>query len=82
MATLELDEVASGDDSAGSSQSLNETVVSIVEQLDDGKGVDLETVLAACETRGFDRESADTALDDLVNQGTLTEPKFAWFKLS
>lgn len=82
VATLEIDEVESAGDSVGGSQSLNETVVSIVEQLDDGKGVDLETILAACNSRGFDKESADTALDDLVDQGTLTEPKFAWFKLS
>ena len=82
VVTLDIDEVESAGDSVGGSQSLNETVVSIVEQLDDGKGVDLETILAACNSRGFDKESADTALDDLVNQGTLTEPRFAWFKLS
>ncbi len=82
VATLDIDEVESAGDSVAGSQSLNETVVSIVEQLDDGKGVDLETILAACNSRGFDKESADTALDDLVNQGTLTEPRFAWFKLS
>jgi len=81
-ATLDIDRVESGDDTDDGSQSLSETVVLIVEQLDDGKGVDLETVLAACDSRGFDRKLAETAVDDLVNQGTLSEPRFSWFKLS
>lgn len=60
---------------------VKDTLVSIIEQLDQGDGVDFETVLTNAVARGFDRGLAEEKLDELSNEGTLHEPRFGWFRI-
>lgn len=69
-------EVASGGDSE-----VKDSILSIIEQLDQGDGVDFETVLTNAVARGFDRSVAEEKLDELSNEGTLHEPRFGWFRI-
>ena len=70
-----------GDAAAGSETEVKDTIVSIIEQLDQGDGVDFETVLTNTVARGFDRTLAEEKLDELSNEGTLHEPRFGWFRI-
>jgi hypothetical protein len=60
---------------------VKDTLVSIIEQLDQGDGVDFETVLTNAVARGFDRGLAEEKLDELSNEGALHEPRFGWFRI-
>jgi hypothetical protein len=55
--------------------------VAIIGQLDQGDGVDFETVLTNAGARGIDRQLAESKLDELSNEGTLHEPRFGWFRI-
>ena len=70
-----------GDAAAGGETEVKDTIVSIIEQLDQGDGVDFETVLTNTVARGFDRTLAEEKLDELSNEGTLHEPRFGWFRI-
>ncbi len=70
-----------GDAVAGGETEVKDTIVSIIEQLDQGDGVDFETVLTNTVARGFDRTLAEEKLDELSNEGTLHEPRFGWFRI-
>ena len=67
---------------AGSSGDINETIIAIVQQMDEGKGVDLETILNACVSRGFEKDLTEPTLDQLVDEGVLDEPRFSWFSIA
>jgi len=56
-------------------------LVAIIGQLDQGDGVDFETVLTNAGARGIDRQVAESKLDELSNEGTLHEPRFGWFRI-
>ena len=60
---------------------VKETLVAIIGQLDQGDGVDFETVLTNAGARGIDRQVAESKLDELSNEGTLHEPRFGWFRI-
>ena len=72
-----------GSDSSDSSDEddVKETLVAIIAQLDQGDGVDFETVLTNADARGIDRQLAESKLDELSNEGTLHEPRFGWFRI-
>jgi hypothetical protein len=75
-------ESAEDQDGAGGSEiEVKDTIISIIEQLDQGDGVDFETVLTNTVARGFDRSLAEEKLDELSNEGTLHEPRFGWFRI-
>jgi len=74
------DEESSESESGGESE-VKETILSIIEQLDQGDGVDFESVLTNAVARGFDRGLAEEKLDELSNEGTLHEPRFGWFRI-
>jgi len=70
-----------GEAATGGESEVKETIISIIEQLDQGDGVDFETVLTNTVARGFDRSLAEDKLDELSNEGTLHEPRFGWFRI-
>lgn len=76
----ESDDAQSTGTDSGESE-VKDTLVSIIEQLDQGDGVDFETVLTNAVARGFDRGLAEEKLDELSNEGTLHEPRFGWFRI-
>jgi RPA family protein len=71
----------SGVPSGGSENEVKDTIVEIIKHLDQGDGVDFETVLTAAVAKGFDRGMAEEKLDELSNEGTLHEPRFGWFRI-
>ncbi len=66
---------------ASGESEVKDSILSIIEQLDQGDGVDFETVLTNAVARGFDRGLAEEKLDELSNEGTLHEPRFGWFRI-
>ena len=66
---------------SGGESEVKDSILSIIEQLDQGDGVDFETVLTNAVARGFDRSLAEEKLDELSNEGTLHEPRFGWFRI-
>jgi RPA family protein len=66
---------------ASDEDDVKETLVAIIAQLDQGDGVDFETVLTNADARGIDRQLAESKLDELSNEGTLHEPRFGWFRI-
>ena len=69
-----------GDDSAEGSD-LEECILSLIRQLDQGDGVDFEAVLSNANARGFSRPDSEAMLDELSEKGVVHEPKFGWFKI-
>ncbi len=70
-----------GEAKSGGESEVKDSILSIIEQLDQGDGVDFETVLTNAVARGFDRSLAEEKLDELSNEGTLHEPRFGWFRI-
>tara|TARA_B100001094_G_scaffold320234_1_gene366151 strand:+ start:327 stop:1259 length:933 start_codon:yes stop_codon:yes gene_type:complete len=70
-----------GEVTPGGESEVKDSILSIIEQLDQGDGVDFETVLTNAVARGFDRSLAEEKLDELSNEGTLHEPRFGWFRI-
>ena len=69
-----------GDDATEGSD-LEECILSLIRQLDQGDGVDFEAVLSNANARGFSRPDSEAMLDELSEKGVLHEPKFGWFKI-
>ena len=69
-----------GDDTAEGSD-LEECILSLIRQLDQGDGVDFEAVLGNANARGFSRPDSEAMLDELSEKGIVHEPKFGWFKI-
>jgi hypothetical protein len=77
QAQLDVD----GSTSEDADDDVKQTLVAIIGQLDQGDGVDFETVLTNAGARGIDRQIAESKLDELSNEGTLHEPRFGWFRI-
>ena len=71
------DEDKNGDDKAD----LEAAIVDIITKLDQGDGVEFETILVNAEARGFQRSIAEEKLEELSDNGTVHEPAFGWFRL-
>ncbi len=61
---------------------INSAILDLVKRLDKGEGVDFDTVLNNASARGYDRDAAEAALDELSEDGEIHEPRFGWFKLT
>jgi RPA family protein len=74
-----------GDGASAEGNEGDEAVASVLMQvighLDQGEGVDFDTVLKNAVARGYVRELAESVLDELLESGRLEEPRFGWFKL-
>jgi len=71
-----------GDESEGDTggDGLRTFLLQAVRQLDQGEGVDFDTVLKNAASRGHAREVAEQVLDEMVEAGQLEEPRFGWFR--
>ena len=77
-----LVEESSQDDGESESQSdLESAIIDIITKLDQGDGVEFETILVNAEARGFQRTIAEEKLEELSDDGTVHEPAFGWFRL-
>lgn len=53
----------------------------IIQTLDQGTGVDYETLVRNMGAKGFDAGTADTTLDALFDDGSILEVSFGWYRL-
>ena len=65
-----------------SSTELPNFLVEAIGHLDQGEGVDFDTILKNAVARGFVREHAESVLDELLESGRLNEPRFGWFRVA
>ena len=77
-----LVEESSGDSGESEDKSdLESAIIDIITKLDQGDGVEFETILVNAEARGFQRTIAEEKLEELSDDGTVHEPAFGWFRL-
>ena len=69
-------------DNPGDGPDLKKVILDLITRLDQGEGVDFDTLLSNAAARGHDRDAAEASLDDLSEQGTVHEPRFGWFKIT
>lgn len=85
QASLEVDEQESTQEDAPESDDqvdLNQVLLDLISRLDQGEGVDFDTLLSNAAARGHDRDASEAALDDLTEDGSVHEPRFGWFKIT
>ena len=85
QASLEVDAQESTQGEAPPSDGevdLNQVLLDLISRLDQGEGVDFDTLLSNAAARGHDRDASEAALDDLTEDGTVHEPRFGWFKIT
>ena len=81
MSLPEGDEGADGSAPAGG-EDVQAFLLQAIGHLDQGEGVTFDTLLKNAVARGFVREVAEAKLDDMLDAGTLEEPRFGWFRLA
>ena len=59
---------------------LKQTLLELIDALDQGEGVDFDTLLSNAAARGHERDDAEAMLDELSDGGEVHEPRFGWFK--
>ena len=86
QASLEVEEQqeSSQEDavSTGGEVDLSQVLLDLISRLDQGEGVDFDTLLSNAAARGHDRDASEAALDDLTEDGSVHEPRFGWFKIT
>jgi len=78
MMSLPDDSESNGEAPGG--DGLRAFLLQAVRRLDQGEGVDFDTVLKNAASRGHAREAAEQVLDEMVESGQLEEPRFGWFR--
>ena len=76
-----VDESGDDDSSGDDKPDLEDAIIDIITKLDQGDGVEFETILVNSEARGFQRTIAEEKLEELSDDGTVHEPAFGWFRL-
>ena len=76
-----VDESTEDDSEGDDKPDLEAAIVDIITKLDQGDGVEFETILVNAEARGFQRTIAEEKLEELSDDGTVHEPAFGWFRL-
>ena len=61
---------------------LKQVLLDLISRLDQGEGVDFDTLLSNAAARGHDRDGSESALDELTEDGSVHEPRFGWFKIT
>ena len=81
QSSLDITEEAS-DSAATGDTDLKKVMLDLISRLDQGEGVDFDTLLSNAAARGHDRDAAESSLDDLSEEGSVHEPRFGWFKIT
>lgn len=76
-----VEESSEGDGETEGQSDLESAIIDIITKLDQGDGVEFETILVNAEARGFQRTIAEEKLEELSDDGTVHEPAFGWFRL-
>lgn len=56
-------------------------ITDIINTLDQGDGVDFETIIVNAEARGFQRSITEEKIEEMSDSGIVHEPAFGWFRL-
>ena len=56
-------------------------MLEIINKLDQGDGVDFETLITNASARGFSRSVTEEKIESLSDEGTIHEPAFGWFRI-
>jgi len=78
--TLRMETIDEDDVQSGQTTSIESYLIEIIQHFDQGDGVDFATVVKNAVSKGYVRDDAEVVLDQLVDSGQLTEPRFGWFK--
>ena len=81
QSSLEVTDEAPESTASGDTD-LKKVMLDLIARLDQGEGVDFDTLLSNAAARGHDRDAAESSLDDLSEEGTVHEPRFGWFKIT
>ena len=76
-----VDEPREDDSPVDGKPDLEAAIIDIITKLDQGDGVEFETILVNAEARGFQRTIAEEKLEELSDDGTVHEPAFGWLRL-
>ncbi len=80
--TLNLSEPQAEDDAdAHDGEDLHAVILECIQAMDNGEGVDFESLVRNLAARGFTREQSEAELDSMSDDGVLHEPRFGWFKI-
>jgi len=75
-------EDSSEDESNEVGTDLKQVLLDLIARLDQGEGVDFDTLLSNAAARGHDRDASESSLDELTEDGSVHEPRFGWFKIT
>lgn len=64
------------------SDGIRDVITSLISRMDQGDGVDFDTLVTNASARGHDRVIIEEELDNMSDSGLIHEPRFGWFKLS
>ena len=79
--TLSLSEPTSDDEASGDDEELQSVILECIQAMDNGEGVDFESLVRNLSARGFTREQSEAELDTMSDEGVLHEPRFGWLKI-
>ena len=80
--TLNLSEPQAEDGTdATKGEDLHAVILECIQAMDNGEGVDFESLVRNLAARGFTREQSEAELDSMSDDGVLHEPRFGWFKI-
>ena len=66
---------------AQNADELNDILLEIIKKLDQGDGVDFETIITNASARGFERSITEEKIETLSDEGSIHEPAFGWFRI-
>ena len=78
---LELSDSTTEDEIKTDGVDLQSVILECIQSMDNGEGVDFESLVRNLSSRGFTREQSEAELDAMSDDGTLHEPRFGWFKI-
>ena len=76
-----LVEYNKNEEASGESEELSDVLLDIIKKLDQGDGVDFETLITNAAARGFARSVTEEKIESLSDEGSIHEPAFGWFRL-
>ena len=83
--SLDVDETETSSEEESSAEGeidLKKVLLDLISRLDQGEGVDFDTLLSNAAARGHDRDASESSLDELTEEGSVHEPRFGWFKIT
>ncbi len=75
-------EIPSEEEIPKSEGDLREVITSLISRMDQGDGVDFDSLVTNASARGYERVGIEEELDSMSDSGLIHEPRFGWFRLS